>query len=194
MRILIVSQYFAPESFKINDLVRHLKARGHELEVVTGMPNYPLGKFYQGYGLFKKWTEIWDGVRIVRSPIWPRRRGGAFNLSLNYLSYVLSATFLGLPRLSGRFDCAFAFSVSPITSCLPAIFYKWVTGTPVVIWVQDLWPESVRAVGAIRNPILMGLLESLVRFIYRNSDVILIQSEAFRTGRRIFTNRFREQM
>jgi colanic acid biosynthesis glycosyl transferase WcaI len=180
MRILVVSQYFAPEGFKINDLVKNLHARGHEIEVLTGMPNYPQGKFFKGYGIFKKWSEVFEGARVIRSPIWPRFRGGALHLSLNYLSYVFSAIVFGLPRVSGRFDFSFAFAVSPITSCLPAIVYKWLTGTPVVIWVQDLWPESVRAVGAIQNKFLLGLLESLVRMIYRNCDLILIQSEGFR--------------
>ena len=180
MRMLVVSQYFAPEAFRINDLVRHLNARGHHLEVLTGMPNYPKGRFFKGYGPFKKWVDSFEGVRVLRVPIWPRFGGGALHLSLNYLSYVASAIVFGLFRLRGRFDCTFVFAVSPITTAIPAIIYKWMTGTPIVIWVQDLWPESVSAVGAIRNKTALGWLEKLVRWIYKNSDLILIQSEAFR--------------
>ncbi len=180
MRILIVSHYFWPEAFRINDLAKTLRARGHQLHVLTSMPNYPHGRFYKGYGVFKKWRDSFDGVPIDRVPFWPRFGGGRIHLALNYLSFIVSATLLGLPRLTGRYDASFVFAVSPLTSCLPAIFYKWLTGTPVVIWVQDLWPESVSAVGAIRNSWVLKLIEKLVRFIYAQSDLILIQSEAFR--------------
>ena len=140
MRILIVSQYFAPEAFRINDLVKILSARGHAVSILTGMPNYPSGRIFPGYGFFKRWKDRFESSLVFRVPIWPRGRGGAFNLSLNYVSYVASAAVFGLPRLRGKFDCSFVFAVSPITSCLPAIFFKWFTGTPVVLWVQDLWP------------------------------------------------------
>lgn len=180
MRILIVSQYFWPEAFRINDLAYCLRRRCHEVRVLTGMPNYPSGRFSKGYGIFKKWTDSFEGVSVTRVPLWPRRRGGRLDLSLNYLSFVFSAIVFGLFRVRQRYDCLFVFGVSPIISALPAIVMKWFTGTPVVLWVQDLWPQSVSAVGAIRSPFLLKLIELVVRFIYWQSDLILIQSEGFR--------------
>jgi colanic acid biosynthesis glycosyl transferase WcaI len=179
MRILVLSQYFWPETFRINDLVVSLRDRGYEVHVLTGKPNYPLGDIFPGYGFFKKWRDRFHDVDVTRVPLYPRGRGGFINLSLNYLSFVVSACLFGLPRLRGKFDCVFVFGASPITVCLPAILYKRFTGTPVTLWVQDLWPESVSAVGAVRQPWMLKFLERLVRYIYKNCDLVLIQSEAF---------------
>ncbi len=180
MRILILSQYFWPENFRVNDLVTCLRERGHELRVLTGLPNYPDGVFFRGYGLFKKWRDQYEGVRVDRVPLWPRGRGRTVSLILNYFSFVVSATLFGLVRVRGQYACTFVFAPSPILQCIPAIIFKKFTGTPVLLWVQDLWPESVSAVGAIRRPSLLRLIEGMVRWIYRNCDLILVQSEAFR--------------
>jgi glycosyltransferase involved in cell wall biosynthesis len=182
LRILLVSQYFWPEAFRINDLARSLFARGHDVRVLTGQPNYPSGRIFKGYGAIRKWSDSYQEIPIDRVPIWARRTGGRIHLSLNYLSFVVSALVFGLTRLRGRFDCTFVFAVSPLTQCLPAIVYKWMTGTPVVVWVQDLWPESISAVGAIKNTKILKWVERLVRFIYAHCDLIMIQSEAFRAN------------
>ena len=179
MRILLISQYFWPETFRVNDLVMSLRERGHDVDVLTGMPNYPSGNFAPGYGWLRKWVDHFEGKKIWRVPLWPRGDGGRLNLSLNYLSFVFSAVFMGLWRLPGKYACTFVFCPSPITVCLPAILYKFLTGTPVVIWVQDLWPESISAVGAVRSRWLLKPVELLVRFIYRYSDLIFVQSQAF---------------
>lgn len=182
MRILILSQYFWPESFLVNDLVRQLRSNGHDVNVLTGMPNYPGGKFFSGYGLFRKWKDDFEGTPIFRVPLWPRGTGGAINLMLNYLSFVITTIAVGLPRLQGKFDATVVFAPSPIIQVFPAIVYKWMTGTPVALWVQDLWPESLRAVGAVRSPRILGYVGQLVRLLYNHCDSILIQSQAFRTG------------
>ncbi len=180
MRILIVSQYFFPEDFRINDLALSLKERGHEVAVLTGMPNYPRGRFFDGYGPLKKWRETWNGIEVYRVPIWPRGRGGAINLSLNYLSFIFSAILFGLLRVGRNHDTIFVYGVSPILSALPAILLRSITGIPIALWVQDLWPQSVSAVGAIKNQLILKQIERAVRFIYKKSDLILIQSEGFR--------------
>lgn len=180
MRVLIVSQYFFPEDFRINDLALSLRERGHDVTVLTGMPNYPRGRFFDGYGLFKKWRDAWNGIPIVRVPLWPRGKGGAVNLALNYLSFIASAIVFGLPRIGGKYDVIFVYGVSPILSAFPALLWRALTGTPVALWVQDLWPQSVSAVGAIKSEAILKQIERLVRFIYKRSDLILIQSEGFR--------------
>lgn len=180
MRVLIVSQYFYPEDFRINDLAVGLKVLGHEVTVLTGMPNYPRGRFFEGYGPFKKWRESWNGIDVCRVPIWPRGRGGVINLSLNYLSFIVSAILFGLLRVGRNQDTIFVYGVSPILSALPAILLRASIGIPIALWVQDLWPQSVNAVGAIKNRRILKLIELAVRFIYKKSDLILIQSEGFR--------------
>lgn len=180
MRFLFVSQYFHPESFRVNDLALSLKERGHEVVILTGQPNYPSGQFFEGYGYFKCWSESWKGLAIVRVPVFPRGRGGGVRLALNYLSFVFFATLVGLPRLKGHFDATFVFATSPITSCLPAIFYKFWKHTPVSLWVQDLWPESVSATGFVKSKRLVAGIGRLVRWIYSHCNHILIQSQAFR--------------
>ncbi len=179
MRILIVSQYFWPETFIINDLVRGLKERGHELTILTGMPNYPAGRFFSGYGFFSPAREEYHGCRVVRVPLVPRGGGRGWRLALNYLSFVLSATLLGSIRCRGEHDLIFVYEPSPVTVCLPAIVLKRLKGIPLMFWVQDLWPESLVATGAVHSGRILRKVEKMVRFIYRNCDRILVQSEGF---------------
>ena len=179
MRILVITQYFWPESFRINELVLDLHARGHEIMVFTGMPNYPQGKYFKDYSIFKRYNENYKGVSIKRVPIIPRGSGNKFVLSLNYLSFVLS-TCIFLPfRLSEKYDLIFVYEPSPITVCLPAILVKKIRKIPILFWVQDLWPESLSATEAIKSRKLLQSISRLVKFIYNSCDLILVQSRAF---------------
>ncbi len=179
MNILIVTQYFWPETFLINSLATELQKKGHSVTVLTGLPNYPQGQYFENYGLFKgPWTESFQGVQILRVPIL-NRGNGFFQLALNYISFVISATIIGLFRAPKNTDVIFCFGVSPVTLCLPAIFIKWLTNKKLVFWIQDLWPESVSAVGAVKSKKIISLLDLLVLFIYKNCDHILMQSKAF---------------
>lgn len=179
MRILIVSQYFWPENFRINDLALGLKEKGHQVAVLTGIPNYPDGRFFPGYGVFKKRAEGYHGIRVVRVPLIPRGKGGAIRLSLNYLSFALCASILAPFLCRGKVDMIFVYEPSPITVGLPAIVMKKVKSAPIVFWVQDLWPESLSATGSVRSPRVLKWVERLVCFIYRHCDRILVQSRAF---------------
>jgi colanic acid biosynthesis glycosyl transferase WcaI len=182
MKILIVSQYFWPEHFVVNSLSSRLVKHGHEVQILTALPNYPSGKFFKGYGFFNgPWFEDFEGARVHRVPILPRRSGFLW-LSVNYISFVFFGILPGAFSVKKDFDVIFCMGLSPITSCLPAIFFKKITGKPLVFWVQDLWPESVAAVGATKSSWGLRAVGSLVRFIYRRCDLILMQSEAFRTS------------
>lgn len=176
--ILIVSQYFWPENFRINDLAQGLRQRGNRVTVLTGQPNYPEGRFFPGYGFFKKTQEEYCGMKVVRVPLLPRGNGG-ISLMLNYLSFALSACLFAPLRCTEKYDVIFVFEPSPITVCLPALLLRKIKQAPVVLWVQDLWPESLSATGAIRARWILKLVEKLVRFIYRGCDLILVQSRAF---------------
>ena len=178
MNILIVSQYFWPENFRINDLALGLVERGNKVTVLTGIPNYPDGCFFPGYGIFKKSREEYGGVRIVRIPVVPRGRGGALRLIINYISFTANACLLAPFLLRSKFDIIF-FSLSPLTEGIPALVMKKMKKIPVVFWVQDLWPESLSATGVVTSSLALKAVEKLVRFLYLRCDRILVQSRAF---------------
>lgn len=181
MRILVVSQYFWPETFIINDLARNLSKHGHQLTVVTGKPNYPEGIIYDGYqsGGVQR-DQLDEHIDIIRVPLWPRGSGGSFNLMFNYLSFVLSGLFL-FPWLlrKQKFDVIFVFAPSPITQVIPAIPLKWLKKAHLAVWVQDLWPESLAATGFVKHQFLLKAVGGLVRAIYSHCDTLLVQSKAF---------------
>jgi colanic acid biosynthesis glycosyl transferase WcaI len=179
LRILMVSQYFHPENFRINQLAVALSRQGHEVTVITGQPNYPSGRFSPGYGFVRPLVEQYQGIRVVRVPVFARGRGRAWQLVLNYLSFAFFATSFGLPRARGGFDVCMAWCPSPITSAIPAVVYRLLHSTPLVIWLQDLWPEVFFAVTKSRSRLLHRLLASLVRFIHRHADQIWTQSPGF---------------
>ena len=179
MKILIVSQYFWPEDFKVNDIAFDFVQKGHDVTVLTAKPNYPHGKFYKGYGFFSNRKEEYKGVKIIRTPIVPRRSGGALFLALNYLSFIFFAFFTSRFRIKGDFDIIFCHLTSPITSALPAIWLKKRFKIPLVIWVLDLWPESVASTTNIKSKLFYKYLSKLVSYIYDKSDHILVSSRNF---------------
>lgn len=178
MHVLIVTQYFWPENFRINDLALGLLERGHRVTVLTGAPNYPGGIIFKGYGIFNK-EEDYQGVRVLRVPLLPRGHGG-IRLALNYLSFAFFSSFLGPLFCRGKVDHILVFEPSPFTVGLPAVLLRAMKSAPLSFWVQDLWPESLSATGAVRSEIVISLVSRMVKFIYRRCDRILIQSEAFR--------------
>jgi glycosyltransferase involved in cell wall biosynthesis len=179
MRILIVSQYFWPENFPINDLARGLRQKGHDITVLTGMPNYPEGRFYTGYSAFPIRRGHYDGIKIVRVPMVPKGSGNAIRMLLYYWSLALSACLLVPISFRRRVDLVFVYQPSPITVGLPALVLKALEKIPVWIWVQDLWPETLAGTGMVRSGFLLKLTDLLVRFIYSMCDRVLVQSQAF---------------
>lgn len=180
MNLLIVSQYFWPESFIINDLARVLRDVGHSVVIATGKPNYPEGIIYDGYSVAGVQKEIFEGnIEVVRVPLRPRGSGKAIDLFLNYLSFVWSG-LIWFPRLlrGRRFDAILVFAGSPNVA-LPAIPLKWTHRAHLVLWIQDLWPESLSATGFIRSPAILKLVELVVRGTYLAADTLLVQSRAF---------------
>lgn len=179
LKILVVSQYCWPENMRINDLVRDFAAKGHQVTVLTGMPNYPEGQIFPAYKSDPSNYDLYEGARIVRVPLVPRGKR-SITLALNYLSFCLSASILGPLKLRGNeFDAIFVYAVSPIMVAIPAILLGKLKKTPVYVWVLDLWPETLRAVGVIKNPRLLGFVGRMVTWIYNRSDYLLLQSRAF---------------
>lgn len=158
-----------------------MQKRGHEVTVLTGIPNYPEGKIYEGYGFFKNRKQEINGVKIIRSLLFPRGNGGGILLFLNYYSFAFFASirafFLGL---SNKYDAVIVHEPSPITQFYPALLLKKLWKTPVYFWVMDLWPESLSIAGGVKNKMVLGFYESVVKNFYKNSEKILITSKGFR--------------
>jgi glycosyltransferase involved in cell wall biosynthesis len=179
MRVLLVSQYYWPEPFRVADVAAGLRERGHEVEVLTGLPNYPSGKLYPGYGPGGPYTEEHDGVPVRRVPIVPRGGGGALRLLLNYASFAAAGTLRALAVGRRRWDVVFVFQLSPVTAILPAAVTRALYRIPLVAWVQDLWPESVASTGFGRSRALYASATAISRWLYRRCDRLLGTSPAF---------------
>ncbi len=180
MKVLIVSQYFYPENFRINDVALGLKERGFEVSILTGKPNYPSGDYFEGYSWSSKNYEIWNGIIIYRTNLLLRKNGGAINLFLNYFSFAFLATFKVL-SIKSKYDKIFIFAPSPITVGIPGIIAARLFKAKSILWVHDLWPESIRIAGGIKNKLIINVIDKMTRWIYKNVDKILIQSEGFRS-------------
>jgi glycosyltransferase involved in cell wall biosynthesis len=191
MKVLVVSQYFWPESFIINDLVKSLAFQGHTVKVLTGKPNYPDGVVFPGYSASEYQEERYESSVIVcRAPLRPRGASGAKNLMLNYLSFIINGLRFYPRAVKGEeFDAIFVFAPSPITSVIPAIYLKWKLKSHLAVWVQDLWPESLSATGFIKNKAVLGAVGWMVKGIYACVDTLLVQSRAFRDPVARYANR-----
>ena len=177
MKILVFSQYFYPENFRINTLCRELVNRGHEVTVVTGYPQYPIGRIYDGYGFDIPYETEWEGVTIHRVKVHPRGRG-LLGMLRNTVDYVVSAN-KWVKKCTERFDAVYVFEVSPVTVGLPAVSYKKKFGVPMFFNLQDLWPENVEEVLGIRFAPLTWLINRIVDRIYSASNKILCTSGGF---------------
>ena len=160
-----------------------LQRRGHEVSVMTAIPDYPKGKFFEGYGFFKKRKETIKGVKIHRSLIFPRGNGNAIRLALNYLTYTffasLKAIWFGITR---KYDAILVHETSPVMVGIPAVIIKKLQRIPLHFWVLDLWPESLSAAGGIHNYRILSFFDKLTRWIYNNSKTLLIGSKGYRNA------------
>lgn len=183
MKVLVWTQYFWPENFHINHVVDELRAQGVEVTVLTGKPNYPEGKIFDGYRSTGIQTDAYNGVEVIRLPLRARGKNSGKGMVLNYISFILSGYLLGPWALRGRqFDVVFVYAPSPLLQALPAVFVASIKRAPLVVWVQDIWPETLVATGFVKSKVILKLVEYVVRYIYRFADSILIQSEGFRAS------------
>jgi len=181
VKVLFVTQYFRPEEFRINEVADSLKVKVDKLSILTGQPNYPDGKAFDGYSMFGLSRKVENGLDVIRVPIFPRGQRSKFRLSLNYISFVFSAALFGFSKLRNEsFDVIFCYAPSPILQALPGIFLSWWLKAPFVLHVQDLWPESISSTGHVKNKNVLKFISAFVRFIYFKSDLILVSSRPFR--------------
>ena len=179
LSILVVCQYFYPENFGINSVAAELALLGHEVEVLTGMPNYPSGVFADGYGGWRLRRETYKNVEVIRVPILARGRNSRLRLALNYLSYAFNASVLAPFVVRKRPDVILIYQLSPVMIAIPALIMKLFTGAKIVLWVQDVWPDSLVATGTITNRSIIGIVRGLVRLVYHYSSIIAVQSNQF---------------
>lgn len=175
--ILVISQYFYPETFRINDIATEWVKRGYKVTVLTGIPNYPMGKFFEGYGYTKKRRETWNGIDIIRIPLIPRGTS-SIGMIANYGSFIISGFFKNM--LSNiKADYVFTFEVSPMTQALIGCWYAKKYHIPHYLYVQDLWPENVITVTGITNHTVIGAIDKMVDYIYKNTGEIFATSPSF---------------
>ena len=175
--ILIISQYFYPETFRINDIATEWVKRGYRVTVLTGIPNYPEGRFYKGYSWFKNNRETWNGIEIIRIPLIPRGNK-SLGLIFNYLSFVVSGFFWKcFTRIKS--DFVFIFEVSPMTQALPGVWYAKKRKIPCYIYVQDLWPDNVQIAAGINNKKVLDVIGKMVDYIYKHCTNIFVTSQSF---------------
>jgi glycosyltransferase involved in cell wall biosynthesis len=179
MHVLIVSQYFFPENFGINEIAYDLVDLGHRVTVLTGMPNYPSGRIQAGYGGLRLRREIIRGVSVVRVPILPRGQNSFVSLAVNYLSFAMMGSLLAPFAVRESPDVMLVYEPSPLTVALPALTLRFFRRIPIVLWIQDLWPESLIAVKAVTSAAPVAAIRRLSLFIYRRCRIILVQSLAY---------------
>lgn len=181
MRILLVTQYFYPEVFKSNDLAFELAKRGHQVDALVGIPNYPNGKYFKGYGLLSKRHEVINGVNVYRCFQTPRGKGG-WRLPINYFTYVISACINVLFYFAWKkkYDCIIGHEPSPIFQAYPALLLRKLRNVPFYYWIMDLWPDAMKSGGGVKSEKVLNFVDKLVKEIYCQTDKILITSKRFR--------------
>ncbi len=184
--ILLISQYFHPETFRVNDMACEWVKRGYKVTVLTGIPNYPMGKFFDGYDRKHKRHETWNGVDIIRIPLIPRGNSSnklinAMGMAANYLSFVYSGRKWVKSKEAQNLhaDIVFTFEVSPMTQALIGVWYGKKYKVPSFLYVQDLWPENVETVTGIHNKMIIGPIDRMVDKIYKKTDQIFTTSPSF---------------
>lgn len=184
--ILLISQYFYPESFRVNDMACEWVRRGYEVTVLTGIPNYPMGKFYEGYGRKRRTHEKWNGVNIIRLPLIARGNSSnkllnAFGMAANYLSFIRSGKKWVKSNEAEKLNAnlVFTFEVSPMTQALIGVWYGKRYSVPTYLYVQDLWPENVETVTGIHSRLIIGPIDRMVDKIYRETGTIFTSSPSF---------------
>lgn len=175
--ILVVSQYFYPETFRINDMAKEWVKRGYRVTVLTGIPNYPMGKFFDGYDYKHHRHEVWNGIEIIRIPL-IARGSSSVGMVANYMSFLNSGWFWNMTSKIHA-DYVFSFEVSPMTQALIGCWYSKKHHVPHYLYVQDLWPENVETITGIHNKAVIGPINCMVDYIYKNSDQIFTTSPSF---------------
>ena len=175
-KILVVTQHFWPENFRINDIVEGFLQDGIAVDVLCGLPNYPKGEWFPGYSAAGPFEEEWHGARLYRCKEVPRRGNTSVNIFLNYVSWPWYAAH-ALHRLPGRYDAVFCFNTSPVLMCWPAIRYAKKHHIPFTNYVLDIWPENLYSVLNVKNKALRAIAQGVSDALYKKADRLIAMSE-----------------
>ena len=180
-RILIFTNHYDPEYFKINDVVQWISEKSPAISVITGNPNYPSGKLFKGFSAFGSKEIVKDGLTIYRLPLITRGNGTKLRLALNYLSYLLSLTIFTIwcVFFHKKYDTIFVHHTSPPLLFLPALLYKKIKKSKAILWDLDMWPQTLKAMEMIKNKLVINLLERIFKEFYKTFDKVLIGSKSF---------------
>lgn len=178
-RLLLLTQWFDPEpTFKGILFAKELNKLGFDVEVVTGFPNYPGGKVYKGYKIKIYQKEIIDGIKVIRLPLFPSHNKSKLGRVFNYVSFFIS-TSLYIIFFAKRTDFVYAYH-PPLTVGLSAVLLKLIKKIPVVLDIQDMWPDTLRATNMINNRFILKIISSICIFIYKKVDHIVVLSSGFK--------------
>lgn len=175
-KILVVTQHFWPENFRINDIVEGFLQDGIAVDVLCGLPNYPKGEWFPGYSAAGPFEEEWHGARLYRCKEVPRRSNTSVNIFLNYVSWPWYAAH-ALHRLPGGYDAVFCFNTSPVLMCWPAIRYAKKHHIPFTNYVLDIWPENLYSVLNVKNKALRAIAQGVSDALYKKADRLIAMSE-----------------
>lgn len=177
-KVLIVSEVFYPEEFKINELAIDWKNKGYDVDILTMVPSYPSSKIFDGYE--NRWyqKELWNGMNIYRVKAVTGYKNSLFKKLLKYFAFMLMGSLVSL-KIGKKYDYIFGFQVGPLTAMVPAIILKQFYKKPVTLWIQDIWPDSVYAYGFKKTKILEFFLNSFVKYVYKNTSSFGISAKGF---------------
>jgi len=180
-KLLVVCQHFWPEEFKVNEICYELVNKGYDVEVICGLPNYPSGRFFQGYGYFGRRKETHNGVKIKRCFEIRRGNNSYLRISFNYLSAFFSS-LLKLPYLlTQKYDRIFIYQLAPITMAFVGIIFSKIKHIPSIMYVLDVWPENLFSVINIKNKIIRNLIMYMCCWHYKNSGKLVTISNSAKT-------------
>jgi len=181
-RVLVYTNHFYPENFRINELVFSLSLDGFSVSVITCIPNYPQGKFYKGYNIFNKLHEkLNKNLKVYRMPHIPRGNGSKINLILNYFSFFISTFIFTIYIMifKKKYDKIIVHHTSPILITFHPIIYKIIRRSKIILWDLDMWPQTLIAMNIIKNKLSINFFEKLMKFVYMQYDKILLGSQSF---------------
>ncbi len=179
-KLIIFSKHFYPDNFKINVIAKELVKQGYDINVLTSNPHYNYknsNRYKNNFFLNKK---IWNGVKIFYLPVYKKKNFSFINIFLNYLSHFFSCLFYCHFLAKKKYDLIFVFGTSPIFQSIPAIYFSFLIKKPIILWIQDLWPESLKDTGYVKNRYILFVIKFFVKINYLLSDLLLVQSNNFK--------------
>ncbi len=172
-RILVVGQHYWPETFRVTDVCEGLVEQGYEVDVLCGIPNYPAGKFFDGYGYFKNRRQVHNGVNIIRAPEIPRGNNSNPRIFINYISWPIGAMFYVPMLLFRKYDRVMVYQLSPVFMSLPGIIIAKVKRIKLYMVICDFWPHSLFSMLHFKNPLVVKAITAMSYWHYRRADGLM---------------------